>query len=404
METPFHDFLSGYAETNPERCHTPGHKGLLNPLDITEIDGIEEPIKKSEKNAAELFGSAYSLYSCSGSTLAVFAMLASFAGRRVTALRRVHRSLIDAAILLGIDIDWVFDGENLSEKITARTAAVFITSIDYYGRFTPVPKVSVPVLADNAHGAYLAFTDLHPIKNGAAMSADSAHKTLPALTGAAYLHISNSPSDYAYYENAKAAMALLGTSSPSYLILDSLDLCNRHLAEEKKTARSAFDAVSELKKKLGESGFILTESDFLRVTIDTNAYGYKGADFSRELIKRGITPEMSDEQYAVLLFSTITESKNTERVYGALREIPRKTPIIIEKKPVIKPQTAMPPREAYFSPKKSVKLSEAAGLICAETRVVTPPGIPLIMPGEIIPRGIGGGEINVVKDCRLTSR
>jgi len=394
MNTPLHDFIEDYVRGGFERCHTPGHKGSLNPRDITEIDGadIESVIKESEAGAAKLFGAARSLYSCSGSTLAVFAMLSCFANKRVAAARSSHRSFIDAAILLGIETDWVYEDECINDKITPETAAVFITGVDYYGKITPVPKTNLPVLVDNAHGAYLAFTDSHPIRNGAAMSADSAHKTLPALTGAAYLHFA----DDAYYEAAKAATSLFGTSSPSFLILESLDLCNLHLSEQKKRAQNAFNAVSELKQSLTEAGYALAESDLLRATIDANAYGYTGAALSRELIKRGVMPETHDDGRVVLLFSTITERINTERVYSALCDIPQKKAVFSEKKPLIKPRTAMPPREAYFAPSETVRLSEAAGRICAEVRVITPPGIPLFMPGEIIPENNGDGFIKVV--------
>jgi len=396
METPFRDFVRKYADSSPERCHTPGHKGLLNPRDITEIDGaldeIEQAIKQSEANAAKLFGASASLFSCSGSTLAIYAMLTPFANSRITAVRGAHRSLIDAAVLLGLEIDWVYPGDDISRKINPETSAVFITHIDYYGKTADITEISricrekgVPLLADNAHGAYLAFTDRHPIRLGAAMSADSAHKTLPALTGAAYLHFS----EMTYYETAKAAMGLFGTSSPNYPVLDSLDMCNVHLADEKDRAEKAFGAVRDLKTQLSNIGYVLADSDALRVTIDANALGYTGAELSRELIGREIIPEMSDNRYVILLFSTITEPANTDRVARAAQSLlpGRAAPPPFKPMPMynIKLKTAKSPREAYFAPSETVPFSKAKGRVCGEIAAVTPPGIPLIIPGEIIP-------------------
>jgi len=389
VETPVYDFIRDYRASKSERCHTPGHKGSLNPRDITEIGGTAEVIAKSAANAAELFGAKATLYSCSGSTLAVFAMLAPFANKRVTTFRGIHRSFIDAAVLLGCEVDWVYS--DLIEEIPAETAAVFVTSIDYYGRTADIESIAgtcrkacTPLLVDNAHGAYLAFTDAHPIKRGATMSADSAHKTLPALTGAAYLHFAKNCPD-AYIEKAGAAMELMGTSSPSFLILESLDLCNRHLKFEKARAYRAFEAVANLKKDLLGSGYALIESDLLRVTVNAGDYGYDGVELARELRARGVTPELCDAGHVVLLFSTITDENSTNRVFNALRSIPKKKAAASKTAPIIKPQTAMPPREAVFAPSETVEAKRAVGRICAEIKTVTPPGIPLIMPGEIIP-------------------
>ena len=384
MRTPIHDFLRAYCALNSERCHMPGHKGVLNPHDITEINAEAiSIIEQSELLAAELFGAGRTLFSCSGSTLSIFAMLTALvkngAGKRIAATRGAHRSLIDAAILLDLDIAWNLDAANAD--------AVFITSIDYYGNMTPVPKLKAdtPVLVDNAHGAYLVFTENHPIRNGAAMVADSAHKTLPALTGAAYLHISK---DYFTEERAKHAetsKCLFGTTSPSYLLLESLDLCNRHIALEKERALAAFDAVAGLKADLTQLGYALKSTDPLRITIDACQFGYSGRGLARELANRGVICEMCDDRYTILLFSTVTRAENTARVLVAMREIPRKS--LIE--PVSRecfelPEIAMRPRAAYFADKKTLPTAKAIGRVCAGVHVTVPPCVPLIMPGEII--------------------
>jgi arginine/lysine/ornithine decarboxylase len=312
-------------------------------------------------------------------------MLAPFAGKRVAAFRGTHRSFIDAAILLDIDVDWLYCTEKLS--LTPETAAVFVTAVDYYGNVadisTLVKTVNVPVLTDNAHGAYLALTDKHPVRLGAAMSADSAHKTLPALTGAAYLHIS---ADYVnkYQHTVGNAMNLFGTTSPSYLILDSLDLCNVHISDEKHRAETAFSAVTFLKEQLCEHGYILPESDLLRVVTDCNAYGYSGHDYAGELRKRGITCEMHDNRYVVLMFSTVTGFTAAGRVYKAMCDIPVKPPVAVKVYAAVMPEQAMSVRSAYFADKKTLPLTESAGEVCAGVHVTVPPCVPLIMPGEVV--------------------
>ncbi|MDR0222292.1 MAG: PLP-dependent transferase [Oscillospiraceae bacterium] len=390
MNTPVHDFLESYAASNPERCHMPGNKGVSHPFDITEIAGAVEIIGESERNAAELFGAKRTLYSCSGATLAVFAMLSFCANRRVTAFRNSHRSLIDAAVLLGFEIDWVYPQDDLNVRVNRETAAVFVTNIDCYGQTRDIKAIfevcrekNVPLLADNAHGAYLVFTDAHPLKLGAYMTADSAHKTLPALTGAAYLHISNG-ADARRAEFAEKGFALFGTSSPSYLILDSLDLCNIHIFDEKKRAETAFKAVASLKAELTGFGYSLAKTDALRVTVDANAYGYTGGDFSKALENRGVICEMFDDRRVVLLFSTVTEEKNALRVLTAMRGVPQKNAIVPDGEPAVISRAVMPPREAFFSRAKKVPLSEAAGRVCGEIIAPAPPGVPLVAPGETV--------------------
>jgi arginine/lysine/ornithine decarboxylase len=386
METPIYDFLKKYGSLNLERAHMPGHKGVLYPLngfDITEIDGAVDIIEQSERFAAQLFGAKRTLFSCSGSTLAIFAMLSFCAGKRVTTFRGVHRSFIDAAILLDFEIDYF-------PEINDNTAAIFATSIDYYGNTTDIKSLadlSVPLLVDNAHGAYLVFTQTpcHPIRLGAAMSADSAHKTLPALTGAAYLHFSQDCCDE-YAKSADDALGLFGTSSPSYLILNSLDLCNKHISCEKERAASAFEAVRILKENLTEIGYSLHKSDLLRITVNINPYGYYGKDYAEQLRNCGVVCEMYDKQHVILLFSTITQEKNTLKVFEAMRSIPKKLAIESEPVPIVYAKQVVSPRQAYFSKKRTVLLHESIDEVCAGIHVSIPPCAPLIIPGEVFTR------------------
>jgi arginine/lysine/ornithine decarboxylase len=390
IDTPIHDFLKSYSQSNFTRCHMPGHKGHGFSRDITEIEGADSLyeaagiIAESERIAAKLFGAKKTLYSCSGSTLAIQAMLTLLkpqGGHTVAAFRNVHRSFVSACALLDFEVDWIYD--EFPSVINAD--AMFVNSIDYYGNMRDIKKFAeicgeTPLLVDNAHGAYLTLLGAHPITQGASMCADSAHKTLPALTGAAYLHISDER--FIKGRNAEAAMALFGTTSPSYLILESLDLCNRHIAEGKT---EAFEFVEALKRNLVQAGFPLRESDALRITVNAREYGYTGFEFSAELRKNKVECEYADENCTVLLFSTITSESETNAVFAACKKIEKKIPLKPVNYPVLKPEKAVSIREALFAETcVSLSLAEAAGKVCAEICAPCPPGVPLIMPGEII--------------------
>ncbi|MBQ5738839.1 MAG: aminotransferase class V-fold PLP-dependent enzyme, partial [Oscillospiraceae bacterium] len=268
MTTPICDFVRRYAASGTLRLHMPGHKGTgalgFETLDITEIDGAdvlysaEGIIAESQQNAAFLFGSGKTFYSCEGSSLSIRAMLCLarlWRGEErplILAARNAHKAFLSAATLLDLDVEWLsaesgsllecrVDGKTLEKKLAAmekKPAAVYITSPDYLGNTAPIAELAdvahrfgALLLVDNAHGAYLRFlpTSRHPLDLGADMCADSAHKTLGALTPGAYLHISkNAPEELG--AQAMRAMELFATTSPSYLLLQSLDALNAELA------------------------------------------------------------------------------------------------------------------------------------------------------------------------------
>ena len=277
MNTPVVDFVRRYAQQRTTRMHMPGHKGRgplgCEELDITEIAGADELyeaegiIAQSEANATQLFGTARTYYSTEGSSQCIRAMLhlalqmrPAKAGRPVLlAARNAHKALLYAAALLDFDIQWLWpapdaagtlctcpvEPEALSSALDELSAegrtpfGVYLTSPDYLGFVQDVAGLSagchahgLPLLVDNAHGAYLHFLkegSRHPIQLGADLCCDSAHKTLPVLTGGAYLHLGSSvQADEAALRNA---LALFGSTSPSYLILQSLDVANAVLAD-----------------------------------------------------------------------------------------------------------------------------------------------------------------------------
>ena len=286
ISTPICDFARDYAERNPGRFHMPGHKGKAflgcEDRDLTEIEGADDLyhpagiIAESEANASKLFGWP-TVYSTEGSSLCVRAMLAlayTAAGRkgRVLAGRNAHKTFLSAAILLDFPIRWLWAGEDyLSCPVTPEQVeraileegekpfAVYLTSPDYLGNMADIRGISgvcrkygVRLLVDNAHGAYLKFLpeSRHPMDLGVDYCCDSAHKTLPVLTGGAYLHFR----EEGMRGKVKDAMALFGSTSPSYLIMQSLDLANPYLEGLPRRLKTFLPRVAALKGRLLERG------------------------------------------------------------------------------------------------------------------------------------------------------
>lgn len=406
MNTPIADFLDNYQSREALRLHMPGHNGE-NPHDITEVAGADSLyetdtsggiIAWSEQIAAKIFGAERTCYSAGGSTLAIQAALALLKAqgcKTIAAGRCSHRSLVSSAALLDLDIKWLYPQEypsaavDFGEKEISGADALFVTNIDYYGGTCRVENPKLPVVCDNAHGAYLKFVNkaafgrdyLHPMEFGyPVISAESAHKTLPALTGAAYLHFSKGTD----YSRAKEMTALFGSTSPSYLIMESLDKFNgRYLSDPDFTNR-ACASVMKLKKRLIADGFTLRKSDPLRITLNTRAWGYSGQEFASQLRSHGTECELADENYVVLLFSAITTTEDCQRACISLELIPRKEALPLITYPVIKPQKELSVREAMFRKQKTIPVSEAVGKICGGIQTPCPPCIPIIMPGERI--------------------
>lgn len=410
MNTPICNFLEKYTGENRLRLHMPGHNGEV-PHDITEIFGADELyssdvsggiIGTSEELAAGLFGAKKTCYSCGGSTLAIqtaLALLKARGCRRIAASRYSHRSLVSAAALLRLDIKWIYPNEYLSANVAYNSEtlsgvdAVFITNIDYYGGTWKFVKPSIPVLIDNAHGSYLKFVDkrkfgteyAHPLELGYPMMvAESAHKTLPVLTGGAYLHFADGMDG----TRAKEMMAMFGSSSPSYLILESLDRFNGLISDNNQLVNNACEAVFELKERLSRSGIPLKKSDPLRVTINARECGLSGFEYARGLRANGVECEMADENYVVMMFSVLSTIEDCERAEMASLLVTMGAPKPLVTYPVIKTKAELPVYEAMFKPQKTVAIENSAGEICAGLNCPCPPGVPLVMPGELIDNAV----------------
>lgn len=444
MNTPIFDFVKKYSESKAARMHMPGHKGIgelgCEQYDITEISGADVLysadgiINESENNLTALYGTEHSFYSTQGSTLAICAMLflATKGSKRprILAARNVHTAFVKAAALLDLEVEWLYPErqehlcaceisakqlESTLSNMSELPCAVYVTSPDYLGNMLDISSLSAvcreygqPLLVDNAHGAYLKFLekDLHPITLGAAMCADSAHKTLPVLTGGAYLHISKDFPGYA--TNARKALSLFASTSPSYLTLSSLDLCNRELAEgfvDNLTKICA--AVEALKFEIKDNGFCIEDSEPLKIVINAKKSGTTTEKIAKALRSSNIEPEFVDNEYVVLMPSAETKQDDLEKTLNALKKVDTSSKNNFENANLF-PKThekVMSIREAIFAESKRVKTDEAEGKICAAPTVSCPPAVPIVVSGERITKAdielfkfYGVNDIDVVKE------
>ena len=459
MDTPIYDFVTTYRDSSALRLHMPGHKGMgmlgVEALDITEIEGADVLyhadgiIRRSEGNAASLFGTARTVYSTEGSSLAIRAMLyltllyGKSVGRKpvIAAGRNAHKTFLTACALLDVEPAWIFPEKRedlLSCEITAerldgffmscgedeKPLAVYITSPDYLGHVADIKELSdvchrhgALLFVDNAHGAYLNFLLntggraidgedyslkklAHPIALGADLCCDSAHKTLPVLTGGAYLHISqNAPK--LFVERAEQGMSLFASTSPSYLILQSLDLANQYLADGYRERLAEYvKKVEELKEKLTCAGYVLVGDEPLKLTVDAKAYGYTGDELCDLLAKKDMICEFADPDYVVMMVTPESGEEALEKIEAVLRSIERK-PAITERMPAMaKPVRAISPREALFSVSRQLDLHECCGKVLATATVSCPPAIPIVVCGEVIDEAaIRVMEYYGVKSC-----
>lgn len=424
MNTPICDFIDRYAGKNPIRLHMPGHKGTVltgaEPYDITEIDGADVLyhsggiIRESEDNAAALFGAARTVYSTEGSSLSIRAMLylallyAKETGREpvIAAGRNAHKSFMCAAAMLDLSVEWLYqhgdiiscdiDPVELEKKLVSMDrlpCAVYITSPDYLGHISDVAGIArvchnhgILLLVDNAHGAYLGFFEksLHPMALGADMCTDSAHKTLPVLTGGAYLHISkNAPALFS--EQCERAMAMFASTSPSYLILRSLDAANAYMdGDWRRRLSKCAEDVRRLSKSLGEMGYDTEHNEPLKINVKPKSVGYTGDELAECLSARGIVCEFSDPDNCVMMFTPELGEDVYSLVLDAFSGISVKAPIKTLYPLVSVAVKAMSIREAMLAPSEMVSVKDSVGRVLADANVSCPPAIPILACGELI--------------------
>ena len=441
MTTPIYDFVTRYLASNASRLHMPGHKGS-GPLgcearDITEIAGADALyaaagiITESERNASALFGTGATFYAAEGSSQCVRAMLYLAMANRADpevrpvalAARNAHKAFLYAAALCDFDVEWLYPDtaldvcacpvspEGLAKRLdsmSVRPFCVYVTSPDYLGGMQDIRGLSdvchlrgIPLIVDNAHGAYLRFLpqSLHPMDLGADMCCDSAHKTLPVLTGGAYLHISGN-ADPRFIEGARDALALFGSTSPSYLILQSLDLCNARLAGDYPAAiMETAHRVSALKQRLRARGFEIYGDESMKLALRGD-----GLAMAEDLRRGGVECEFADREYVVLMFTPENGAEDYARIERALRTPRPGSEVPGPALPAL--PRGMSIRRAVFAPSEAVPVAAAVGRVCAAPTVACPPAVPIAVSGEIITpeavRALQYYGIDRVRVCKVS--
>lgn len=441
MNTPIYDFLQNFEKRDFSRLFMPGHKGnspfkIFSEIcryDITEIEGADSLfhadgiIQSAEENTAQLFGAENTCFSVGGSTLCIQAMLAlaqaraGYKRKKIIAARNAHTAFINSCILLNLEPVWVMpnynDAAGISGEITPHSIksavdscpeaiAVYVTSPDYLGCISDIEAIAkacgdIPLLVDNAHGAHLGLLEnpCHPIKLGAALCCDSAHKTLPVLTGGAYLH--SAVNSGFLKSEMKEKMSLFGSTSPSYLIMLSLDLCNKYIEESGKS--DVFKLCSSYKKIMAaaeEKGFmpISENCDITKITLDGYCVGMTGEELADYLRGYKIECEYSGDRHTVLMLSPQNSQKDIDSVINAINAIKPRERINGEDFRIDLPPVLMSPRRAAFAPSKVIAVDDAEGLVAAKAVSKCPPGVPIVLPGE----KIDSEAKKVLKKCSIS--
>ena len=423
METPILDFLKKYDGEKTVRLHMPGHKGVgelgVENLDITEINGADSLyqangiIARSEQNASRNFG-VKTFYSAEGSSLAIRAMLylclqyAKSVNREpvILAGRNAHKTFISAVSALDFKVKWIYGSQNyLSCNVTAKKidktlsglkkkpVAVYLTSPDYLGNVLDISAISkvckkhgVLLAVDCAHGSYLRFLkeSKFPTDLGADICCSSAHKTLPVLTGGGYLHVNE---EILKYENCnpKIALSLFGSTSPSYLIMASLDGVNKTLSTDFKVKlQSVIKKVNALKRELKKAGYKLLANEPLKITLMTKEFGYRGNDFAKILEDNGVFCEFYDEDFVVMMFTVNSSCDDFSRITETLLSVKRLTSISTACPKLERPRAKLSIRKAILSISEYLPIDECKGKVLASLNLACPPAVQIVCAGEII--------------------
>ena len=444
MKMPLIEAMLKYKQENIYPFHTPGHKGgrgmeeglrselgesvVMDVSLMSELDDIHEPetyIKEAQALAAQAYGSDACFWAVNGTSQAIHAMLmtALKPGEKVLLPRNAHRSVAGGLILGGIEA--VFMQPDYCEEFginfqvqpqavqaalegDASIKAVLLTSPNYYGVAADVESIAkicherkVVLLVDEAHGPHLGFSDLLPksaLQCGADACAQSTHKILGAMTQCSMLHVQGQRLSV---ERAADVMSLLTTTSPNYLLMASLDAARAQVQERgKEMAEAAVMAAQRLRavcskyaglKLLSEADCGGLKLDVTKVTVNFAEWGYTGVEAGELLRQAGIAVELVDAQNVLFLvtYADVTKDydvalEKIDAVLSRMEQCKRSKAQAECALEVPVTHMALPLREVFYGAKEAVALEESAGKICGEQVSFYPPGIPVLLPGEVI--------------------
>ena len=430
--------------------HMPGHKrrlagdelfGKVYGIDITEIEGFDDLyhadgiLKEAQERAASLFGSDETRFLVNGSTGGILAAICSqvTSGDAVFVAGNCHRSVYNAAMLSGaalyviapereelFDICAGIDAGSVEEALdkagnSGHRTAVVITSPTYEGVTSDIRAIAgvcrkkgSVLIVDAAHGAHFGFSDHFPesaVSQGADIVITSVHKTLPAMTQTALIHIRK---DCPAKDRLYRMLPVFMTSSPSYVLMASIDDMT-HLLEER--GRQLFDAyearLDDLYRKAKDfANIMLLKKELLtakgsadhdkgRIVIRDVTGKYSGKKLSEILSKQyGMIAEMAAEDHVVLITSVADTDEGFARLFDALKDIDRMigedtVPVAGQRGEnsirILRHQEGIDMKAALFCERtQNISVEHAEGRTAADTVTVYPPGIPVVIPGEVI--------------------
>ncbi len=450
---PLLEAIEEYNRIRPAYFCIPGHryeKGIngrwrelvgdaIFRFDLTEtpltddLHSAEGAIQEAESLAARLFGADETHFLVNGTTCGnqIMVLTAAFEGQKIAVPRNAHKSMLMGLIMGGARPVYIMPellpGSGLHGGITPAAVeamfrenpdcrAVIAVSPTYYGLCSDLREIGrichdrgALLLVDEAHGAHCYFSDLLPegaLAQGADMCSQSIHKVAGSLTQSSMLHVRGDRVDR---DRMRANLHLVQSTSPSYLLMTSLDAARQDLALSgaamaEKAVSLAEYAREEIRKipgmscmgreVVGQSG--VSGFDSSRLTFGAWELGLTGFDLKQLLWEQGgCDTELADYKNVLAIFTFANDREDADRLVGALRRIAadcagrRETAGRAGEKEQIPPLPPQPeyvlsPREAYFSEKKRVSWSAAEGLVAGEMIAPYPPGIPVIYPGERI--------------------
>ena len=477
---PLFEALRDYLNKKMVPFHTPGHKqgqgvdkdmlALLGKnvfaIDLTElpeVDNLHDPdgvIKEAMDLAAQAYGADYTFFLVNGSTTGNNAMIMTVCdpGDVVIVPRNAHKSVIGGIILSGaipvymkalwdadLGIAHGVSPESVEEALMEHPEAkgVLIVNPTYYGSTVDIQKIAdivhkagKPLLVDEAHGPHLKFHPDLPIsalEAGADMVVQSTHKIIGAMTQSSMLHIKEG---HINVKRVKNVLQLLQSTSPSYVLMASLDVARRQMVTQGKElldqtiyiaekCRKQLNAIPGItcfgREKCGKNG--IHDLDVTKLTINVSGLGISGFDILDKLNSSyNIQSELGNLHNVLEIVSIGNTESDLDQLVESFKAIayeaknnPQEDNNLNESLKVALdfpelPEAVMTPREAFFAKTKRVPFSNSAGHICAEIIAPYPPGIPVITPGERITRQIVeyiqiihkyGGFINGPEDIRL---
>ncbi|MDQ7795048.1 MAG: aminotransferase class I/II-fold pyridoxal phosphate-dependent enzyme [bacterium] len=439
--------LATYLQSIPGRLHLPAHKGgrwadaefhklfTTHPweLDLTELPGLDDlhapigPLREAQELAARAFGAAETLFLVNGSTAGILALILATTGPGETLVlaRNCHRAATGGLILSRATPAWVpaeidarlglavgVTPEALEETIRAHPAAraVLLVSPTYQG-FAPDLRAlaatcharGLPLLVDEAHGPHFGFHPGFPppaLAAGADACVQSLHKAGGSLTGTALLHLAGDRLDR---DRVRLMASLVQTTSPSFPLLASLDAARRRLAvhgrgDLDRALNLAADARSQIRELgldcpgteyAGRPGVAGVDPTRLLVHVGARGItGYRAEDHLRQ--QAGVQVEYADPANLLALVSPGDEARWLEALVAGLAGLPRGIDRVLPLAGLLTaiPRAALSPAEALDLPRERIPLSLAAGRVAAELVCPYPPGLPVLVPGEVIPPGL----------------